>query len=56
MSRMKEIQLVRTAWFVTDTAFLRNPNYHQAGDLPATLDYERMAALANGLVNALRAW
>ena len=31
------------AVMVTDTAFLRNPNYHGAGDTPATLDYRRMA-------------
>jgi hypothetical protein len=28
---------------ITDTAFLRNPNYHEGTDTPATLDYERMA-------------
>jgi hypothetical protein len=31
------------AAMITDTAFLRNPNYHEATDTPATLDYERMA-------------
>lgn len=31
------------AVMVTDTAFLRNPNYHRAGDTPDTLDYARMA-------------
>jgi Peptidase family M28 len=28
---------------VTDTAFMRNKNYHTAGDTPETLDYRRMA-------------
>jgi len=28
---------------VTDTANFRNPNYHQPGDLPDTLDYQRLA-------------
>ena len=37
------------AVMVTDTAFLRNPNYHQSTDLPATLDYERMAEVVKGL-------
>lgn len=31
------------AWMLTDTAFYRNPHYHQAGDTPDTLDYPRMA-------------
>jgi len=31
------------AAMITDTAFLRNPNYHEGTDTPATLDYERMA-------------
>ena len=31
------------AAMITDTAFLRNPNYHEATDTPSTLDYERMA-------------
>ncbi len=37
------------AVMVTDTAFLRNPNYHMPGDLPETLDYRRMALTVNGL-------
>jgi Zn-dependent M28 family amino/carboxypeptidase len=28
---------------ITDTAFMRNPNYHEDGDTPDTLDYGRMA-------------
>jgi Zn-dependent M28 family amino/carboxypeptidase len=41
------------AMMVTDTAFYRNPNYHSAGDLPETLDYERMAEVVLGLKSAL---
>lgn len=37
---------------VTDTAFLRNPNYHTIRDTVATLDYQRMAAVVNGIFNA----
>ncbi|RKY19751.1 MAG: aminopeptidase [Planctomycetota bacterium] len=41
------------ALMVTDTALFRNPHYHEASDLPETLDYERMAALVRGLKQAL---
>jgi hypothetical protein len=34
---------------VTDTAPFRNPNYHQRSDLPATLDYARLARVVTGL-------
>lgn len=37
---------------VTDTAFLRNPHYHEASDLPETLDYERLAQVTAGLAGA----
>jgi hypothetical protein len=37
------------AAMVTDTAYLRNPRYHTAHDVPATLDYDRMAAVTRGL-------
>ncbi len=37
------------ALMVTDTAFLRNPNYHMPTDTPETLDYERMALVVDGL-------
>ncbi|MEM7427645.1 MAG: M28 family peptidase [Pseudomonadota bacterium] len=37
------------AVMVTDTAFLRNPNYHRPTDTPDTLDYERMADVVKGL-------
>ena len=38
---------------LTDTAFFRNPHYHAATDTPDTLDYGRMAAVAEGLAGAL---
>lgn len=41
------------ALMITDTAFFRNGNYHRPSDLPETLDYARMAALADGLGNAI---
>jgi hypothetical protein len=37
------------AVMVTDTAFLRNPNYHAATDTPDTLDYARMSDVVRGL-------
>jgi Zn-dependent M28 family amino/carboxypeptidase len=40
------------AFMVTDTAFHRNPFYHQPGDVPGTLDYRRFAAAVGGLVAA----
>lgn len=37
------------ALMLTDTSFLRNPNYHQSSDTPDTLDYERMAQVTVGI-------
>jgi len=37
------------AVIVTDTAYVRNPNYHTARDTADTLDYERMARVVDGL-------
>ena len=37
------------ALMVTDTAFYRNPNYHQAGDTYEKLDYRRMAKVVQGV-------
>ena len=37
------------ALMVTDTAFLRNPNYHMPTDGPDTVDYQRMALVVDGL-------
>jgi Zn-dependent M28 family amino/carboxypeptidase len=42
------------AVMITDTAFFRNPNYHQETDTPDTLDYERMAEAVNGVYRAVR--
>lgn len=41
------------AVMVTDTAFIRNPNYHSKTDTPDTLDYSRMASVVDGVVNAV---
>jgi Zn-dependent M28 family amino/carboxypeptidase len=41
------------AVMITDTAFYRNPNYHQVTDRPETLDYERMAHVVTGVSAAL---
>lgn len=37
------------AIMVTDTAFLRNPNYHRLEDTAETLDYGRMAMVVQGV-------
>jgi hypothetical protein len=37
------------AVMVTDTAWYRNPRYHTARDTPDTLDYGRMAKIADGV-------
>jgi Zn-dependent M28 family amino/carboxypeptidase len=37
------------ALMVTNTATFRNPHYHQPGDTPQTLDYERMARVVEGV-------
>ena len=41
------------AVMVTDTGFLRNPNYHTPRDTPETLDYERMAQVVDGVFLSL---
>lgn len=41
------------AVMITDTSFFRNPNYHQPGDLPETLDYARMAQVVRGVHQAV---
>lgn len=41
------------AVMITDTAFLRNPNYHEPGDTPETLDYVRMAAVVAAVHEAV---
>ena len=42
------------ALMVTDTALFRNPHYHGRGDLPDTLDYERLARTTEGLMAVVR--
>jgi len=37
------------AMMITDTAFLRNPNYHERSDTPDTLDYARMAKVVRAV-------
>jgi Zn-dependent M28 family amino/carboxypeptidase len=37
------------AMMITDTSFLRNPNYHQRSDTPDTLDYARMAKVVRAV-------
>lgn len=44
------------AAMLTDTAMYRNPNYHMPGDLPETLDYERMARVVTALTKTLQGW
>ena len=39
---------------LTDTSFLRNPNYHQWTDTSDTLDYDRMAQVTSGVASAVR--
>jgi Zn-dependent M28 family amino/carboxypeptidase len=41
------------ALMITDTAFMRNPNYHQITDTPETLDYVRMAKVVEGVYAAV---
>ena len=43
------------ALMVTDTAGFRNPAYHNVGDVPRTLDYEKMARVVNGLESVIEA-
>jgi hypothetical protein len=42
------------ALMLTDTSFLRNPNYHLSSDTPDTLDYERMAQVTLGVAGGVR--
>lgn len=41
------------ALMITDTAFLRNPHYHQPGDTPDTLNYDFLARVTAGTLEAL---
>lgn len=42
------------ALMLTDTSFLRNPNYHRATDTPETLNYEIMTEVTLGVAGAMR--
>lgn len=42
------------AAMLTDTALMRNPNYHTARDTPDTLDYQAMAQVLEGVEGAVR--
>jgi hypothetical protein len=42
------------ALMLSDTAFYRNANYHEATDLPETLDFEKMARVAAAITESLR--
>lgn len=42
------------ALMLTDTSFLRNPNYHLASDTPDTLDYGRMTDVTLGVASAMQ--
>ena len=42
------------AIMLTDTAFMRNPDYHGPGDVMALLDLDAMTELTLGLVNFLQ--
>jgi hypothetical protein len=39
---------------ITDTAFYRNPNYHTENDTIDTLDFNTMADLLKGLLQAAK--
>ncbi len=41
------------ALMLSDTAFYRNPHYHESTDAPDTLDYEKMARVTQALADAL---
>ena len=42
------------AMMVTDTAFLRNPHYHQASDSIETLDLDFLTGICQGLSQGIR--
>lgn len=44
-----------SAVMVTDTAFYRNKNYHQASDTMETLDLQRMAKVIDAVLMSLNA-
>lgn len=44
------------AMMLTDTADFRNPNYHKPTDVPASLDYDRMAMVVRGAAAFVLDW
>ena len=44
------------ALMLTDTADLRNPNYHRPSDTSTTLDYGFMASVVDAVVEAVASW
>lgn len=42
------------AVMVTDTSYMRNPHYHETGDVPETLDYEFLHLVTEGVLDAVR--
>jgi Zn-dependent M28 family amino/carboxypeptidase len=42
------------ALMVTDSALFRNPSYHKKTDLPATLDFNRLGLVVEGLVPVVK--
>lgn len=44
------------ALMITDTAFYRNPHYHEAGDTYDKLDYRRMAQVVQGVFAVVQAY
>jgi Zn-dependent M28 family amino/carboxypeptidase len=43
-----------TAVMITDTALMRNPNYHRETDTPETLDYEKMKEVVKGVKDIIK--
>lgn len=43
-------------FMITDTAFFRNAHYHQPTDTPQTLDFDRLAQVATGIVGIVKAF
>ena len=43
------------ALMITDTSFYRNPHYHRPTDTPDTLDYDFLARVTRGAIEAVRA-
>ncbi len=44
------------ALMITDTAFYRNPNYHEATDTYDTLNYPKMALFTQALIQTMQNW